>query len=82
MNHLKLFGAIRKASFSFSFPKRLWFLQKVIREQVPSVKRLKLIDVCATRWLEQIDALKICEELFEAIELALERISNNEDGIW
>ena len=49
---IKLFGAIRKASFFFSFPKRLLFLQKVIREKVPSAKRLKLIDVCATRWVE------------------------------
>ena len=77
---IKLFGATRKATFFFSFPKRLLFLQKVIREKVLSAKRLKLIDVCATRWVERIDASEIFEELFEAVVLALERKSNNEDG--
>ena len=32
--------------------------------------------------MERIDPLEIFEELFEAIVLALERISNNEDGTW
>ena len=45
------------------------------QRKVPSAKRLKLIDICATRWVERIDP-------FEAVVLALERISNNEDGTW
>ena len=78
----KLFGFIAKTCAFVSFPKRLLLSQTFIKEKYPSEKRSRLINVCATRWIERINALEVFEDLFEPIMLSLDHIANNIDGTW
>ena len=57
-------------------------LQSIIKDTFPNEKRSKLVNVCATRWVERIDALEVFEDLFEPLIISLDYIANNIDGTW
>lgn len=67
--------------FNFS-PKRQGLLEKQIMEICPKQTRQKLLNVCKTRWVQRLDALKVLSQLFEPVVVSLQIISTNEDKSW
>ena len=60
---------------------RLAFLQTSISEKCPSRSRTRLKRHCATRWVENQEAVQVCKELFPAVTHALDVLTEHIDGV-
>ena len=74
-------------SFFKSSPKRHELLAAVIKDICPHTRRITLISLCRTRWVERHEAFEVFHSLFRAIVKTLEVIANervylDEYGSW
>ncbi len=67
--------------FGFS-PKRQQLLEHKILEERPQSTHRKLKDLCKTRWVQHLDALKVFEELLMTVVYTLEDIKAQASGSW
>lgn len=67
-------GVVGKLYDFFNTPKRQNILTSNIEKYCPESKKQKLIQMCATRWLERHDSINVVVELFHAIHPSLEEI--------
>lgn len=78
-------GVISEIAKFFNYsPKRQRFFEHVIEAVLPLEKRVKLKDLCRTRWVQRIDSYLIFYDLYLAVIKAMESISmcNSEYGEW
>ena len=52
-------------------------LEKNVLKYCPDTRKMKLKDVCHTRWIEQVNGLDTFEELFVAIFFTLDEMASN-----
>ena len=74
-------------SFFKSSPKRHELLAAVIKDICPHTRRITLISLCRTRWVERHEALEVFHSLFRAIFKTMEVMVNesvylDEYGSW
>ena len=78
-------GAISEIAKFFNYsPKRQRFFEHIIDSVLPNEKRVKLKDLCRTRWVQRIDSYLVFYDLYPAIIKAMESInsSSTEFGNW
>ncbi|KAJ4432415.1 hypothetical protein ANN_21034 [Periplaneta americana] len=68
-------GIVGKVCEFFNTPKRQDVLINSIKELCPENKRSKLVQMCATRWIERHDTVMVLMELMDAVLPALKTIS-------
>ena len=51
-----------------------------VPEFSPETRKSKLVDVCRTRWVDRIEGLGTCQELFVPVFRTLEHMEANTDG--
>ncbi|KAJ4449948.1 hypothetical protein ANN_01355 [Periplaneta americana] len=68
-------GIVGKVCEFFNTPKRQDVLINGIKELCPENKRSKLVQMCATRWIERHDSVMVLMELMDAVLPALKTIS-------
>lgn len=68
-------GIVGKVCEFFNTPKRQDVLINSIKELCPENKRSKLVQMCATRWIERHDSVMVLMELMDAVLPALKTIS-------
>ncbi|KAJ4427191.1 hypothetical protein ANN_24808 [Periplaneta americana] len=68
-------GIVDKVCEFFNNPKRQDVLINSIKELCPENKRSKLVQMCATRWIERHDSVMVLMELMDAVLPALKTIS-------
>ena len=49
----------------------------LLEKSSPDSRKMKLKDVCHTRWIEQVNGLDTFEELFVAIFFTLDEMASN-----
>ena len=77
----KVMNSVRIVSDFFNnSPKRQQLLEKILIEKYG--KASKLLNVCRTRWVQQLDGLDRFEETIECVVKALEVMDRNEDRTW
>ena len=74
-------------SFFKSSPKRHELLAAVIKDICPHTRRITLISLCRTRWVERHEEFEVFHSLFRAIVKTLEVMANervylDEYGSW
>ncbi|XP_022162591.1 52 kDa repressor of the inhibitor of the protein kinase-like [Myzus persicae] len=72
-------GSIQEICVFFRTPKRQHVLEKTIDKVLPSTNKKRLKMMCPTRWVERHDAILVFIELYKAILVALDEISEWED---
>ena len=78
-------GVISEIAKYFNYsPKRQHFFEHVIDSVTPAEKRVKLKDLCQTRWVERIDSYLIFYDLYLPLIKVMESIStcSSEHGNW
>ena len=78
-------GTISEIAKFFKYsPKRQRFFEHVICSVSPKEKRVKLKDLCRTRWVERINSYLVFYDLYPSIIKAMESINscNTEFGSW
>lgn len=78
-------GVISEIAKFFNYsPKRQRFFEHVIDTVLPQEKRVKLKDLCRTRWVQRIDSYLIFYDLYLAVIKTMESISScsSEYGDW
>ena len=71
-------GQIKELSYFFNLSQgRQMLLEKNVLKYCPESKKLKLKDVCRTRWIERINGMDIFQELFIPIFFTLSEMSLN-----
>ncbi len=78
-------GAISEIAKFFNYsPKRQHFVEHVIDSVLPNEKRIKLKDLCRTRWVQRIDSFLVFYDLYPAIIKVMESITScsTEFGTW
>lgn len=63
-------------------PKRQALLEEKIHEICPESRRVKLLDVCKTRWVQRLDVMEVYSEICEAVVDTLDTIRQNLDRTW
>ena len=53
----------------------------MLRKSVQNFKKVKISDVCRTRWVERVGGMDVFQELFLALVTIFEDISLNHDHI-
>ncbi|KAJ8961306.1 hypothetical protein NQ314_005955 [Rhamnusium bicolor] len=71
-----VFGIIEKTCSFLHTPKRWEVLSKKIDKFCPKSKKLHLMKLCPTRWVERPDPIMIFAQLLDAVCEALDEISN------
>lgn len=72
-------GSIQEICLFFTTPKRQHVLEKTIDKVLPSTNKKRLKMMCPTRWVERHDTIIVFIELYKAILVALDEISEWED---
>lgn len=68
------FGTIQKIWDFFNTPKRQAVLEKAVTETIPDTTKVKLKQLCPTRWIERHDSVMVMVELLPAVSEALGEI--------
>ena len=72
---------VRELSYFFNLSQlRQQILESNVSRHCPDSRKSKRKDVCKTRWVDHIQSLDTCEELFVPIIFTLEEMSINLDG--
>ena len=71
------FDLIKKIWYFFQSPVRQNKLESCIQEIYPESKKTKLVQMCATRWVERHDAVFVMCDLFEAVVTTLDELSHS-----
>lgn len=72
-------GIIGKIYEFFHTPKRQNVLETNIKKYYPESKKQKLVQMCATRWVERHDSVNVFVDLYNAIHPSLEEITDWND---
>lgn len=68
-------GSIQEICVFFRTPKRQYVLETTIDQVLPPTNKKRLKMLCPTRWVERHDAILVFIELYKAILVALDEIS-------
>lgn len=72
---VNMMGSCRELfSFFDNSPKRQNFLEVIIRALAPDTKKVKLKNLCKTRWIERHETFETLSQLYEYITITLEEI--------
>ena len=75
-----VFDQIKDISYFFNYSEpRQNLLIKNIKEFCPESSKLKLIDVCRTRWIARVDGLGVFQNLYVALVNTFEEMSFNQN---
>lgn len=78
-------GVVSEIAKFFNYsPKRQHFIEDVIESVSPAAKKVKLKDLCRTRWVERIDSYLVFYDLYPAIMATMNAIGtcDPEYGNW
>ena len=67
--------------FNYS-PKRQHFFEHVIESVSPNERKVKLKDLCRTRWIQRIDSYSVFYDLYPAILKTMESTGSSDYGEW
>ncbi|CAI6359458.1 unnamed protein product [Macrosiphum euphorbiae] len=70
------FGVIEKVYTFFNTPKRQIILKNQIQLLVPDINKIKLVQLCPTRWIERHDSIIVFNQLLLPVVAALEEIQS------